>query len=80
MKEKNKNPLYVVKGKNVEEANGLADMLVKKLSLQPLIDFLKLIFKMLLEQVNSYPKLKALVDFAEKIVARLKLFQNYSFA
>lgn len=77
---KNKNPLYVVKGKDVEEASGLVDMLVKKLSLQPLIDFLKLVFQMLLDQVDSYPKLKAVHDFMNMVVARLSLFKNFSFA
>lgn len=80
MKQKNKNPLYVVKGKDVEEASGLIDMLVKKLNLQPLIDLLQFLFKLILSQVNSYPKLKAAIDFVDKVVARLKLYQNHSFA
>ncbi len=77
---KNKNPLYVVKGKDVEEATGLLDMLVKKLNLQPLIDFLKLVFQMLLDQVDTYPKLKAVHDFVDMVVARFALFRNFSFA
>lgn len=77
---KNKNPLYVVKGKDVEEASGLVDMLVKKLNIQPLIDLLKLVFQMILDQVDTYPKLKAAHDFINMVVARLSLFKNFSFA
>lgn len=80
MKNKTKNPLYVVKGKDVEEANGILDMIVKKLNLQPLIDLLNFLFKMLLEQVDSYPKLKAVHDLFTKIAARLALFKDHSFA
>ena len=79
MKEKNKNPLYVVKGKDVEEAQGMVDLLVKKLNLQPLLDFLGFVFRLLMAQVNSYPKLKAMIEFVDSLVARLKLFKNFSF-
>jgi hypothetical protein len=62
---KNKNPLYVVKGQNVEEAQGLFDMLIKKLELEPVVKFLSQIIQMLLEQVKSYPMflvVKNLID------------------
>lgn len=62
---KNKNPLYVVKGKNVMEAKGLFDLVVKKLNLEPMVEVLKSILTMLLEQVKSYPMLlivKAMID------------------
>lgn len=80
MSKKQKNPLYVVKGKDVEEASGLVDLIVKKLNLQPFIDFLEYIFKILLSQVDSYPKLKAVHEFVEKIAARVALFKDFSFA
>lgn len=82
MKNKTKNPLYVVKGDQVEEASGLLDLVIKKLNLQPLMDllqpFFQQLFKMLLEQVDSYPKLKAIHDFFETLVARLALFKSHS--
>lgn len=80
MKNKTKNPLYVVKGKDVEPADGILDLLVKKLNLQPVIELLDFLFKMLLEQVDSYPKFKAVSEFIERIVARILLFKNFSFA
>ena len=78
MKNKIKNPLYVVKGDQVEEASGLLDLVIKKLNLQPFMDLLQQLFKMLLEQVDSYPKLKAIHDFFETLVARLALFKSHS--
>lgn len=92
MKNKTKNPLYVVKGDDVEAANGIFDLLLKKLNIDgfiesvidPLMEVLNFLFQMLLEQVDSYPKFKAVHDFihelTEKIFARIALFKNHSFA
>jgi hypothetical protein len=51
---KNKNPLYVVKGKTVQEADGLMDLILKKLNLEPLITILQKVFQLLLKQVTNY--------------------------
>ncbi|MBC76192.1 MAG: hypothetical protein CME64_09270 [Halobacteriovoraceae bacterium] len=77
---KNKNPLYVVKGKDVEQAHGLVDLIIKKLNLQPAIDFFEYLFNLLLSMVDSYPKLKAVREFMDMVVARVKLFKSFSFA
>ncbi len=77
---KNKNPLYVVKGKDVEPATGVVDLIVKKLNLQPALEFFEYLFNLLLSMVDSYPKLKAVMDFMDMVVARVKLFKNFSFA
>lgn len=42
---KNKNPLYVVKGKEVQEAFGIFDLVVKKFNLEPVIRVLESILK-----------------------------------
>lgn len=76
MKEKSKNPLYVVKDKSVEEADGILDFVIKKLNLEPVIEFLNMIFNMLLEQVNSYPMLKAFTQFVDLIAKKIELFQR----
>lgn len=75
---KKKNPLYVVKGTDVEEASGLVDMLVKKFNLEPLISMLKNLFEMLLEMVSSYAMFKVVKDFVDQVVARIELFQKFS--
>lgn len=77
---KNKNPLYVVKGKDVEPATGIVDLIVKKLNLQLALEFFEYLFNLLLSMVDSYPKLKAAMDFMDMVVARVKLFKNFSFA
>lgn len=75
---KKKNPLYVVKGTDVEEASGLVDMLVKKFNLEPLISMLKNLIEMLLEMVSSYAMFKVVKDFVDQVVARIELFQKFS--
>lgn len=68
---KNKNPLYVVKGKEVEEATGLLDLVIKKFNLGPVIQILQNIFQMLLEQVKNWPMLKAVEAFFQEIVQKM---------
>jgi hypothetical protein len=76
MKNKIKNPLYVVKGNDVQEANGVFDLVIKKLSLEPVILFIQSMLKLLLEQIKSYPTfiaIKAFLDeFFEKYLFVLK--------
>lgn len=54
---KSSNPLYVVKnnGVDVEAANGLIDLILKKTGIDQLIPILENIMAILLSQVNSYP-------------------------
>lgn len=73
---KNKNPLYVVKDKQVEEANGPLDFLIKKLNLEPVVEFLNMILGMLTEQINSYPLFQAFKQFVDLLVKKLELFQR----
>jgi hypothetical protein len=75
---KNKNPLYVVKDKNVEEANGPLDFLIKKFNLAPVINILNMLLELLMEQVNTYPLFKAFKEFFDLIVAKLELFKRAS--
>jgi len=75
---KNKNPLYVVSGQEVEEASGLVDFLVKKLKLEPAINFLNTIFDLLISQVDSYPVFLAVKEFVDLVMKRIELFQRVS--
>ena len=65
---KNKNPLYVVKGKEVQEAFGLFDLVVKKFNLEPVIRVLESIFKMLLEQVKTWETFIAVKKFIDEMI------------
>lgn len=68
---KNKNPLYVVKGKEVQEANSVFDLVIKKLNLEPAINILKNIFLLLLEQIENFATYKAIKSFIDEIMMKL---------
>lgn len=80
MKNKFKNPLYVVskKNKTVEEADGVLDLLVKKLGLEPVLEFLEMMIKVLLEQINSYPTFLAIKSTLDFLVSKMELFKRFS--
>jgi hypothetical protein len=69
---KNKNPLYVVKGKEVEEASSIFDLVIKKFNLGPAFNILKSIFYLLLEQVENYAWFSAIVKFYNDMVQRIR--------
>lgn len=69
---KNKNPLYVVKGKEVQEASSIFDLVVKKLNLEPAINILRNIFHLLLEQVENFAMFKAVKEFMDQVVQRIQ--------
>lgn len=68
---KQKNPLYVVKGQNVEQAKNFFDMLIKKLELEPLLNFIQSMLTMLLEQVKSYPTFLLVKNLVDQWMAQL---------
>jgi hypothetical protein len=68
---KNKNPLYVVKGKEVQEASSMLDLLIKKFNLEPLMNVLKNIFNLLLEQVENYAMFLVIKNFLDEILQKL---------
>jgi hypothetical protein len=75
---KKKNPLYVVtnKGKDIEQADGVWDALVKKFHLAPVIEFFQMIFDFLLAKVNSYAWFVVIKQKIDELVESLnKLFQ-----
>ena len=73
-----KNPLYVVKGDQVEQADNFVDLIIKKLNLQPVIDFLQMVLKMLLENVKTYAAFTVVMDFVDLVVQKIELFKKYS--
>lgn len=54
--QKSINPLYVVKknGVDVEEANGLLELILKKTGLDKMVPMLDAFFQILLSEVQSY--------------------------
>ena len=69
---KNKNPLYVVKGKEVQEASSIFDLVVKKLNLEPAINILRNIFHLLLEQVENFAMFKAVKEFMDQVFQKIQ--------
>ena len=75
---KNKNPLYVVKGKTVLEAKGVVDMLLKRFNLEPLIEFLSRILNLLLAQVKDYPTLATVIKTLDEIMGQVhKIMERF---
>ncbi|MBD65584.1 MAG: hypothetical protein CME62_10275 [Halobacteriovoraceae bacterium] len=78
MKNKKQNPLYVVKGDQVEQASNLIDMLVKKLNLEPVLEFLISMFKMLFEYAKTYPAFMVVKKMFDELMAKLELFKKFA--
>lgn len=69
-KAKSKNPLYVVKGKDVQEASGVFDLVMKKFNLEPVVQMIQNLLKMILENIKSYPTFVAMKNFLDELVVR----------
>jgi hypothetical protein len=69
-KSKSKNPLYVVKGKDVQEASDVLDLIVKKLGLESVVQFLQSMLKMILENIKSYPTFLAMKTLLDDLMTR----------
>jgi len=67
---KNKNPLYVVKGKDVQEAKDLFDLVIKKLNLEPVVQFIQTMLKMILENIKNYPTFISMKNLLDELVVR----------
>ena len=67
---KNKNPLYVVKGKDVQEAKDIFDLVIKKLNLEPVVQFIQNVLKMILENIKTYPTFVAMKKLLDELIVR----------
>lgn len=67
------NPLYHVSkdGKDVESVNNVVELLVKKLGLDPVVEFLETMFTYLVEHVQTYSMFIAMKDFVDEIIEYL---------
>ena len=69
---KNKNPLYVVKGKDVQEASSMFDLVIMKFNLEPAINILKNLFYFLLEQVENFAMYQAVKKMIDDLVQKIR--------
>jgi hypothetical protein len=67
---KNKNPLYVVKGKDVQEAKDIFDLVIKKLNLEPVVQFIQNMLRMILENIKSYPTFLAMKNLLDELIVK----------
>lgn len=68
---KNKNPLYVVKGKEVQEASSVLDLVIKRFNLEPAMNIIKNIFLLLLEQIENFATYKAIKGFIDEMMLKM---------
>lgn len=78
MQAKSKNPLYVVKGDDIEPAKNFFDLLIKKLNLEPVFDFLMELFKSLFEQVSSYAGFIVIKELFDEFMRKAELFRRFA--
>lgn len=69
---KNKNPLYVVKGKDVQEASSIFDLVIKRFNLEPAINILKSLFYLLLEQVENFAMFQAIKKMIDDVMGKIQ--------
>ena len=69
---KNKNPLYVVKGKDVLEADSVIDLVIKKFNLEPVITVMKNILNLLLASVETFAWYQAVKKFFDDMMNKIK--------
>ncbi|EQC50892.1 hypothetical protein [Bacteriovorax sp. DB6_IX] len=69
-----KNPLYVVTndGKDVEQAEGFFDAIIKKFGLEPFIQVFNSILSLLSDQVGNYGFFLFLQEFVDQVVENLE--------
>lgn len=68
-----KNPLYVVKGQQVEQAKDWFDLFVKKFDLEPVVAFLEQLLSMLMAQINSYPAFLAVKGVFDQVMEQVQM-------
>lgn len=69
---KNRNPLYVVKGKEVQEASSVVDLVIKKFNLEPAINIMKNLFYLLLEQVENFAMYQAVMKYINELIEKMR--------
>jgi len=54
----------------VQEAKDIFDLVIKKLNLEPVIQFIQNILVMILENIKTYPTFIAMKNLLDELVAR----------
>jgi hypothetical protein len=72
-KKKNSNPLYVVRnnGVDVEAANGILELLLKKTGIDKLLPILETFMQLIFSQVQSYPVFMEVKKMFDKVFEKV---------
>lgn len=70
MKAKTKNPLYVIKGKDVQEVSDVFDLVIKKFNLEPVLQVLQNLLQLILDNLKTYPAFIAMKEFLDELIAK----------
>ncbi len=70
MKAKTKNPLYVIKGKDVQEVSDVFDLVIKKFNLEPVIQVMQNLLQLILDNLKTYPAFIAMKEFLDELIAK----------
>ena len=54
----------------MQEAKGIFDLVIKKMSLEPVIEFVQNMLKMILENIKTYPTFVAMKNLLDELVVR----------
>lgn len=72
--------MYIVKKNVVEEASTVWSYIVKRLELEPMINLLNQLLRMLMDSLSSYAAFSKFVEFFNLMVSRLELFKKFGIA
>ncbi len=74
MNKKHKNPLYVVTndGKDVLEASGLLDALIKRLGIEPVLRQIESLLQTMLSLISSYAAFMVVKEWLDQFVEKLE--------
>ena len=76
-----KNPLYVVKGKDVEAAFGFFDLIIKKLNLGPVIQMFQALMTEMLKSVQTYSMFVAVKKIIDELIVKyIGVIQKFGLA
>ncbi|MFA5584208.1 MAG: hypothetical protein WDA09_08330 [Bacteriovoracaceae bacterium] len=69
---KQKNPLYLVKGKTVHPTQNIWEYVIEKFNLRPVINILFQLISFILEQVKDYPSFVFARQFIENVIEKIQ--------
>lgn len=73
---KQKNPLYLVKGKTILPTQNIFEYVVERFNLKPLLQVIQNLMNFILEQVRDYPTFLMAKNFMDEISMSLNMLKK----